>query len=399
MSGQNSDLDLQWFRSHLLDDILPHWLASVTEQGLFLSQFDYQWRPLHRNFGTLVSQGRLLYNFSQGYTLTGDKVFLNAVEGGAQFLLKHFRDQKNGGWYWSCNLDGTVKESRKDGYGHAFTLFGLTHAFRCTGNPEYHEAMLYTWEALQNHFRDQAGGYYWRMTEDFDPAENGKSQNPTMHLFEALLTAATVGGDLQMLEEARRVGDFVLHKLVRPEDRRLPEFYDVDWHELPPEESGQSENSRGGRLDVGHSFEWAYLTSFAAEKGLPDYYNSFANSFMLNGLALGFDWQAGGIYSPTTPSGQLINQRKGWWEQCEATRALINFVIRHRRDDLIEPCQKMIAFIKSTMVDPKYGGWYPAVGPGINPQELEKGNEWKLDYHVVGMCMEAIRLAEAAKVS
>src|SRR3954451_8853137 len=193
MSGQNSDLDLQWFRSHLLDDILPHWLASVTEQGLFLSQFDYQWRPLHRNFGTLVSQGRLLYNFSQGYTLTGDKVFLNAVEGGAQFLLKHFRDQKNGGWYWSCNLDGTVKESRKDGYGHAFTLFGLTHAFRCTGNPEYHEAMLYTWEALQNHFRDQAGGYYWRMTEDFDPAENGKSQNPTMHLFEALLTAATVG--------------------------------------------------------------------------------------------------------------------------------------------------------------------------------------------------------------
>jgi mannose/cellobiose epimerase-like protein (N-acyl-D-glucosamine 2-epimerase family) len=58
----------------------------------------------------------------------------------------------------------------------------------------------------------------------------------------------------------------------------------------------------------------------------------------------------------------------------------------------------MIRFVQNAFVDPEYGGWYYAVGPGITPTELEKGNEWKLDYHVVGMCMEAIRLAERVAV-
>src|SRR5215210_4965535 len=98
MSLQATKVDLGWFKTHLLDEILPKWLLSVTDQGLFLSHFDRKWQPLHRNYGTLVSQCRLLYNFSQGYALTGDQRYLDAVEGGAHFLLEHFRDQKHGGW-------------------------------------------------------------------------------------------------------------------------------------------------------------------------------------------------------------------------------------------------------------------------------------------------------------
>ena len=394
MNAQSTKLDLGWFKTHLLDEILPKWLASITDQGLFLSHFDRKWQPLHRNYGTLVSQCRLLYNFSQGYALTGNKVYRDAVEGGAQFLLDHFRDKQYGGWYWCCGLNGEVIERRKDGYGHAFVLFGLAHAYHCTRNPALQEAMLHTWEMLFQHFGDEHGGYDWRMSEDFVPTEQTKSQNPTMHLFEALLAASSVGGAEELLEEARRVGDFVLFKLVRAANRRLPEVYHADWTELPFDDSGKMSQTRGGRLDIGHAFEWAYLTSYAMERGLPAYYGSFANSFMVYGLALGLDWESGGIYSPTNPDGKIISQRKGWWEQCEAIRALLNFVVVHNRNDLVEPLQKMIRFAQSSMIDPEYGGWYPNFGPAIAHQELEKGNEWKLDYHVVGMCMEAIRLAE-----
>lgn len=400
MALHETAIDLSWFTSHLLDEILPKWLGSVTDQGLFLCHFDRQWQPLHRNFGTLVSQCRLLYNFSQGYALTQDKVYLHAVEAGGQFLLDHFRDEQYGGWYWACGLDGAVTDRHKDGYGHAFTLFGLAHAYRCTGNAALQEAMYYTWDAITQHFRDDHGGHFWRMTEAFEPAETTKSQNPTMHLFEALLAASTVGGAEHLLTEAQRVGDFVLFKLVRAADRRLPEVYNAEWVELPEElgAQGQAPRFKGGRLDIGHAFEWAYLTSYAAEKGLPAYYTSYANSFMAYGLALGLDWESGGIYSPATPTGQIMTQRKGWWEQCEATRAFLNFIIRHHRTDLTEPYQKTLACIQSSFVDHEYGGWYPGVGPGLVPQELEKGNEWKLDYHVVGMCMEAIRLADVEHV-
>ena len=400
MSDHVANLELGWFKDHLLDEILPKWLKAVTDEGLFLPHFDRKWQPLHRNFGTLVSQCRLLYNFSQGYALTGDTRYLNAVEAGSQFLLDHFRDNTYGGWYWSCGLNGEVQDRRKDSYGHAFVIFGLAHAYKCTGNKPLQDAMLHTWDVFAQRFRDEYGGFVWRMTESFEPADPIKSQNPIMHLFEALLSAGTVGGAPHLLDEARGVGDFVLHKLVREADRRLPEVYNEQWQELPPDDGAKKPTgpvTAGGRLDIGHAFEWAYLTSFAVENGLPATYLNYANSFMLYGLALGFDWKEGGIYSPASPTGQIMTQRKGWWEQTETIRALINFIARYQRNDLIEPLQKSMNFVKSSFIDPEYGGWYPALEPGVSPQTLEKGNEWKLDYHIVGMCMEAIRHAEAVK--
>jgi mannose/cellobiose epimerase-like protein (N-acyl-D-glucosamine 2-epimerase family) len=381
-------LDLSWFRRHLLNEILPKWLKAVTSQGLFLPHFDRQWRPLNRNFGTLVSQGRLLYNFSQGYALTGDQTYRNAVAGGTQFLLNHFRDSKYGGWYWSCNLDGSVKDRRKELYGHAFVIFGLSHAYKCTGDTALPPIILQTWNVVKSHFRDAYGGYFGRMTEDFKVSGTTKSENPMMHLFEALMAAATVGGQPQLLDEARIVGNFILDKLVRPRDHRLPENYDMQWKEL----SG----SNGGQLELGHAFEWAYLADRGVELGLPGRFHTFANSFLTDGMALGYDRQNGGIFSPARPDGVLINEEKGWWQQCETIRALVHFYLRFHRNELNGPLQNMLEFVKAQFIDPQYGGWYTTIGPGIDPRTQEKGNEWKVDYHVVGMCMEAIRLTAKA---
>lgn len=386
MPNSSSPLNLTWFRTHLLDEILPKWLTASTPEGLFLPHFDRQWTPQNQNFGTLVSQCRLLYNFAQGHALTQDTAYATAVETGADFLLRHFRDTQHGGWFWSCNLAGEPIEDRKDSYGHAFAIFGLAHAYHCTGDPKLQEAMLQTWEIVATRFRDAHGGVYWRMTRDFEPADDTKSQNPVMHLFEALLAASSVGGADHLLPEARKLGDFVLEQLVRPTDRRLPEIYDVDWQEL---------TASPGRLDIGHAFEWAYLTSWAVEQGLPDHYLHFGNSFLLYGLALGFDWQNGGIYSPASPQGVLMDARKGWWEQCEAIRTLAHYAIHHQRADLWEPLAKMMHFVQRYCVDAEYGGWYGSLKADGTPNQTAKGNEWKLDYHVVGMCTEIIRLLAA----
>lgn len=384
-------VDWAWFRTHLLSDIWPHWLDAVTPQGLFLPDFDRQWRPRNTNFGTLVSQGRLLYSFAQGYALTGEAVYRDAVANGAQFLLDHFRDNRHGGWYWSCNLDGTVRERVKDSYGHAFVIFGLAHAYQCTGDAAFQTAMLQTWEVMTDHLRDAYGGLHRRMTEDFQVMTTVKEQNPLMHSFEALLAAGTVGGAPQMLHEARDVGNFVFDTLLRPDDRRLPEYYDAQWQELP-----QAADDSGGELDIGHAFEWAYLCSYAEELGLPVRFRNRANSFLLYGMALGFDWQHGGIYSPAAPNGEILSREKGWWEQCEAIRALVHFYLRRGRNDLNGPLQKTQEFVKASFIDREYGGWYPRLKADRSPAAWEKGNVWKVDYHVVAMCMEAIRLTKQA---
>jgi mannose/cellobiose epimerase-like protein (N-acyl-D-glucosamine 2-epimerase family) len=58
----------------------------------------------------------------------------------------------------------------------------------------------------------------------------------------------------------------------------------------------------------------------------------------------------------------------------------------HGREDLWGPFERTMAFCRANLIDPEFGGWYL-------DRSLDKGSEWKVDYHVVGLCEEAIRLA------
>jgi len=209
-----------------------------------------------------------------------------------------------------------------------------------------------------------------------------------MHLFEALLSLGTLEGMSLVLDEARETADFVLRRLVRKDDGLLPEWYLQDWSERLEDQ--------GGQIDLGHAFEWAYLLSTSVERGLPEAYLSHAANFLEYGLRFGYDAQDGGIYRFASPGGKVLSQNKRWWPQCEAIRALMHFAILRGNDVLWNPLLKTIHFVQEHFVDGQYGGWYTFIEPGASPVNqdagTDKGGEWKVDYHVVGMCVEAIRL-------
>jgi mannose-6-phosphate isomerase len=384
-------IDAAWFRTFLLEDLLPHWLTgAVTDEGLFLPQLDRRWQPCGERFGGLVSQTRLLYNFAVGYDLTGDQRYLDAVDAGARFLVERFRDPEHGGFYSEVLPGGAVRNSDKDSYGHAFAIFGLAHAYRVTRVDAFKAALIETWEILTDRFADTHGGMVRRMSRDFRPMDDRRSQNPLMHLFEALLAAGeTVPA---MYRNAERLAEFVIGRLVKTEDGRvrLPEWYSLDWEELPAD--------AGGTVDVGHQLEWAWLLSNAVERGLPASYLDVATGLLAFGLDAGYDRRHGGLLSPAQPDGKLIEgrSRKGWWEQCELVRALLHHAALRGRDDLREPLEQSVRFIRERFVDHEYGGWLPAENRGDGPpQPQRKGDPYKVDYHVVGMCAEAVRLAES----
>ena len=378
---------LNWFKEHLIDEILPRWLTGTqTQNGLFFPHFARDWERRHKDICTLVSQTRLLYNFSVGYRLTKQAEYLEAVNRGADALLRYFRDSEQGGWWCSCSLNGEAVDLHKDLYGHAFVIFGLTHAATVTDRADLKQAALNTWSVVRSHFRDAHGGFAGKLTRSFQPTPHISSQNPIMHLFEALFALDTLDDSGRARQGGEEVADFALNRLIRKSDGVLPELYDADWSELSAE--------NGGRIDVGHAFEWAYLLSRAVECNWPPYYLKPAERLLENGLALGFDGADGGIISPVKPDGTPLYPIKGWWEQCEAIRALLHFGIVRGDEKLWEPLENIIAFAQNHFVDEEHGGWFmrPPVAAGRNQPSFDKGSEWKVDYHVVGMCVEAIRL-------
>jgi mannose/cellobiose epimerase-like protein (N-acyl-D-glucosamine 2-epimerase family) len=396
---ENLSNKLNWFREHLVSDILPRWLThSETESGLFFPHFGRTWERQTRDICTLVSQTRLLYNFSIGYRVTRQAEYLEAVNHGADALLRHFRDPEYGGWHYSCNFNGRMVDSYKDLYGHAFAIFGLTNAAAVTEREDLKREAFGTWDTVRSCFRDASDGFAGRLTRSFDPLPEADaptpSQNPIMHLFEALLTLDSLDDTGRARQDAEEVAGFVLNRLRRKSDGILPELFQVDWNELSAE--------NGGRIDIGHAFEWSYLMSRAGERWhvvsaqrSGDYVEA-AQRFLEYGLDLGFDPTDGGIISPVRPDGTYKAPIKGWWEQCEAIRALIHFAVARGYEQAWKPLQKVIAFVQSNFVDSEHGGWFmrPPVSAGEDRACLDKGSQWKVDYHVVGMCAEAIRLAD-----
>jgi mannose/cellobiose epimerase-like protein (N-acyl-D-glucosamine 2-epimerase family) len=158
----------------------------------------------------------------------------------------------------------------------------------------------------------------------------------------------------------------------------------MEWEPLPIEQ--------GGLVNVGHQFEWAYLLSAAAERGLPAEWLVPARRLLDYGLLFGLDSSTGGVIGSTTYDGKPLSVEKGWWEQCEAIRALLRHTTAHGRADAKDPLARLIRFVQDRFVDTTFGGIYSNIEEVPTDSIPDKGSPWKVDYHTVGMCVEALRL-------
>lgn len=382
-------IDRKWFEETLLGET-NHWLtAARTPSGFLQTALDRQWRPMGKQYGTLVSQSRLLFVFAIGYERTGRDEYLDAVRNAADFLLAHFYDTTNGGWFWQVSPAGLVEDTTKGSYGHVFVMFGLTHAYRVTKDQRYLRAALATWEVMKAKFRDSQGGYKQQTNADFSQDAGVRSQNPMMHLFESLLALSDATGLPTIRQEAFALAEFLFTRLYQCDKGYLPEVYDQAWKPMPAD--------RNGHVDVGHQFEWAFLLSDGVNHGLSAGYLDIARRLLEFGVRAGYDKSQGGIWSRASYDGKpLDTQRKGWWQQCELLRALMHHAATRGREDLWPLFDQSLAYVKEHFIDPQYGGWYEnhfCCEPRPADQWY-KGTVWQVGYHVIGMYGEALRLAK-----
>jgi mannose/cellobiose epimerase-like protein (N-acyl-D-glucosamine 2-epimerase family) len=380
----HTHIDPEWFRKTLAGET-EHWLkAAATPSGFFQVTLDREWRPIGDQVATLTSQNRQIFVMGVGYELTKNPAYVEALKKGADFLLAKFRDTQYALWFFSVSPDGKVLDSRKDCYGHAFTLLGLSHAARITRDQRYRDAALDTWTGMKEHLR-YPGGFFKPVTSrDYGRVFGTNSQDPMMHLFEALLALHDATGSKEIYSDAEEHANNIYTKLYQEDGGYLPEMYGADWKPLPRVP-----------LEVGHQFEWAYLLSHAVDKGFSKRYLEIGARLLAFGMKSGYDHEQGGIYSRANYAGHVEKGPKSWWQQCESLRAFMHYAALRKRADLWEPFDQTLKFSKANFIDHEYGGWFNAYDPGKlrTGAELNKGSVWQAGYHVCGMYIEALRLA------
>lgn len=379
-------LDAETFRRHALRDILPYWYEHALDRefGGYIPQLDRRWRITEADRKHLVPTARLIYNFCQGHLLGGPEWCREAARSGVEFLLGHFWDPEHGGWYWEVDRRGRPRDPDKYTYGHAFAILALSEFRRAFGEAEAVEAARRTFDVLEAHAYDpHHGGYRSRFSRDWSHPEEMRSQNPQMHLVEALLALYEVTEEERYLERAAELCRLMNDKLFDHAHGCLPEFFHDDWSDFP--------EYRGDPVEPGHQMEWAWLLLRVYAYRPEDAFFERARQMVAFAWEHGWDREFGGFYTTLSRTGEVRNPQKSFWQQCEGVMAPLWLWGHTKEEEHRSIFEQAARYSFEHFVDREFGGWFGGLSRENQPARGHKGGPWKADYHPVQMCAEVYR--------
>lgn len=300
-------------RSWLFDHHLPIWRTHGWDKkhGGFHERLQPDLTPYELGYKRLVVQCRQIYCYSQACLMgqRGDNE--RAARDGYAFLMRHYRDRRNGGWYFTVAQDGQKLDGKKDFYGHAFVLFALGYYHRATGDVTALGAADDTLEVLKVKLHEpRHGGYHVAADEAWNVLPGLRLQNPHMHLLEGLMALDEAAPSPRYREEANKIVDLFLARFF--DGRTLGEYFRADWSPDP---------QRGHIVEPGHHFEWSWLLRRFAQRFQRDDAKEASDKLFEFARGHGLDAQYGGVYDEVDRYGRVINDKKRMWPLTECLKA------------------------------------------------------------------------------
>ena len=304
---------LNALRVLVLDELVPFWASTGFDAaaGRFHEQLTLQGLPDQSVPRRCMVQARQVFSLCTADRLNGGRRHSAVMDRGVDSLAEGYPiDAGRRGCVYSIDGAGTVVDGTRDVYAHAFVVLALSNAYRTVGDRSLIDRVDQLLAFLDEALGDPVPGSY--RSHDRADADALRSQNPHMHLLEALLSAEEAFGSGRYVERAEQIVTLFQQRMFNHELGVIPESFDDTWNPLGPSEHTVWE--------PGHQFEWAWLL---------DWYSRLTGSHRLveadrmieQGLALGMISNAGvvdsvvGLTPPTEPTYRL-------WPQTEFIKAL-----------------------------------------------------------------------------
>jgi mannose-6-phosphate isomerase len=236
------------FATWATDVLLPMWRDQGTDPrtGFAVEALDRARNPVVSGFHRTMVAARLGYFYARcAARQPQDSRWRELAATQIDLLDGAFRDARHGSWHYSVNPDGTPQDDRKDLYTHAFAIFALAEYAGLTGDDRWLERAD---EALAelDRFAAPQGGWWARLSADFQTGIDAPAQNPLMHCFEAVCHLHRHSAAPSHLARLTQIADVMQTQFAVPERDRILE--------LPV---GTPDN----RVEAGHQFEWFSLAA------------------------------------------------------------------------------------------------------------------------------------------
>jgi mannose 2-epimerase len=415
---------LQRTEAYLTEKLLPFWIerSPDREYGGFLTYFDRDGKPTGETTKTFLMQIRMLYTMASAHRAGyGGGACAELAAHAADFLLDHYWDDENEGWFWIADRDGTPTVRSKIGYGQVFGVYAFSEYALATGDPRGREAALRTYGAICTHMADtRNGGFFEIMQPDWQPERPGayggdrKSLDVHMHLMEALTTLYEMTGCPTHRRRLLESIDLIVSKMLHPKFGTGLMQFTPDFQPLPAirfkvswGRDAEPDDGLARPLDYtsyGHNVELAWLLLHAADVlGVErQEYAEIARKLFDQCVEFGIDREYGGVFTEGPNNAPTTLHEKQFWQQAEVLVGMLDAVALFGEDKYWDVFTNVYDFLFGKFVNLDAGGeWFERVNRRGEPVDDALAHAWKISYHSVRSMIQIIqrlrKLLEAAE--
>lgn len=380
---------LETYRSAVrqeLENILRFWNDHTFDEknGGFIGKMDVQGQIDANAPKGLVLNARILWTFSSAYPHTQNPRDWAAAQR-AVGALAPFKDAQWGGYYWSTQADGTPLELRKQIYGLAFVLYGLSEFYKISKDAHVLEECwaIYRW-IEKNSFNPKNKGYLEAVARDGSALEDLRlsskdlnaplSMNTHLHILEAYTNLYRIAPDEALKGQLENLVDVFLTHIIDADAKHLHLFFDEHWQPI------------GTEVSYGHDIEAAWLLLEAAE--VIHYQVAACQKIAVEiaeAVLPALDSEGGLDY-------EAHRRERHWWVQAEAMVGFLNAYQVSKEARFLEKSKLCWDFIQQYMIDRTHGEWFWGY---TEDGQLMRGEDkvgfWKCPYHNARACMEVER--------
>ncbi|RKQ95739.1 mannose/cellobiose epimerase-like protein (N-acyl-D-glucosamine 2-epimerase family) [Kushneria sinocarnis] len=286
------------------------------------------------------------------------------VAHGVAALRGPLADSEFGGWYSELPREGEAQP--KQAYIHAFVALAAASAWQ-SGNEEAGPLLQDVSRVLEQRFwSDSEGRLREGFSRDWRDEEAYRGGNSNMHATEALLQLADVLGEPVWRQRACSIVENIIHHHARPNDYRVVEHFDENWHEWRDYNADSPKDPfRPYGATPGHSFEWARLL-LHLEAGLlshgetaPGWLLEDAQGLFRRATELGWaaDGEPGLIYTHDWENQPLVRERLHW-PVAEAASAAAALYQRTGHSGYEIWYRRFWDYIDRFLIDRERGSWW-----------------------------------------
>jgi mannobiose 2-epimerase len=310
-----------------------------------------------------------------------------------RYLVRYFQDTENGGFYWALDYKGEVSDCKKQIYGQAFTIYGLSEYYKASQDKEALEIAKNCFLLIQKHSFDPVNyGYLEAFTKNWQEIKDNrlsekdlnekKSMNTHLHVIEAYANLYSIWPNIELKKAIKNLLNNFEKHIINKSDNHLHLFFTEKWEVKSTE------------FSFGHDIEAAWLLLEAAE-----IINNEKEIIKFKEIALKISHAAtaglnqnGGLWYEYDTKTKQWNKEMHWWPQAEAMVGFYNAWQISDDEQYLTHSLNSWSFIKDHLIDHQNGEWFWGLNSDFSlMQNKDKAGFWKCPYHNSRACIEIIK--------